>query len=180
MSLFNRIVEAKAETLVSVKVRDKTVKATRRGDTVVFSGPTGKHQIMDEPPGRWKAHWEGYLEAAKAKVLQKVPRLTRSKASDVVRRMADQESIGGDLALARAAVTRILKNASESDLDSWLNDAISNFWTSAKHELEDIQDQEGGKRRRGRLLKGIEALLARSNENALWQAAYTTDRWLRV
>lgn len=58
---------AKAAVLASETINGTTIRATHEGAMVVFSGsPTGGHQVMDLPVGRWRIHWDGYVEAARA------------------------------------------------------------------------------------------------------------------
>ncbi len=168
-----------ASVLASVKVRGKVVKAVRKGKDVHFSGsPTGKHSVMDDPPGRWKAHWDGYVQAAKKRLMAQPPRVTKAKAWDIVDAMAKDHKLSNeDPALARAAIMAVLKGASEERLDRWVEDAMDH-WKGYEGDLEDIMDTGGGNRRRGRMLKLIDGLLDHAvKSKEIHGAVWATSSW---
>lgn len=184
MSLYDRVVltEAAQKRLSSEMVRGKEIKAVRKpGNMVLFSGsPTGKHSVLDDPAGRWKTHWSGYLEMAKTRLMSKVPRLTFGKAVSVIERIDKAENAEEDPVLAKAAVVQVLKggHVGEQALDKWITNA-KDVWSAAAEDLSDIQDQGGGSRRQNRLLRDITKLVQSAEPRQLNLVVRATGGWLR-
>lgn len=187
--------------LMSVVIHGVRVTAVADGNMVVFSGsPTGRHQVMDDPPGRWKSHWEGYLATAKEAIERRLPlkpavkqaaakptpatrppRLDFRAAMEVVNRYSEDggPDVSEDPLRVKAAILRVLKDRDERTIDRWLGELVYG-WRAGAADVEDILDIPANTRRKGKVMRAVTQLVNGADvRRDLFDIVYTTSSWLK-